>query len=267
MGYTKEELEKQKQERIGEINISNEGYKMKIIEYKKSNDIWIEFQDEHKSKIHTQYNHFKSGAVKNPFHKSIYSIAYIGIGKYKEKENGRNTKVYDKWKDMLKRCYDIYALNRNPTYIDCYVCDEWLCFQNFAKWYEENYYEIEGEKMCLDKDILNKGNKIYSSENCIIVPKRINILFIKSDAKRGKYPIGVSWHKASNKFIARCNILDKENNRKIIHLGLYNTVEEAFLAYKQFKENYIKQVADEYKDLIPKRLYDAMYSYEVEIND
>ena len=88
-----------------------------------------------------------------------------------------------------------------------------------------------------------------------------------NSSKRGKYPIGVSWHKASNKFIARCNILDKQNNRKIIHVGLYNTVEEAFLAYKNFKENYIKQVADEYKNLIPKRLYEAMYSYEVEIND
>ena len=37
--------------------------------------------------------------------------------------------------------------------------------------------------------------------------------------------------------------------------------------YKQFKENYIKQVADEYKDLIPEKLYNAMYEYEVEIED
>ena len=61
--------------------------------------------------------------------------------------------------------------------------------------------------------------------------------------------------------------LDKENNKKVIYLGTYNTIEEAFLAYKIFKENYIKQVADEYKDLIPQRLYEAMYKYEVEIND
>ena len=29
----------------------------------------------------------------------------------------------------------------------------------------------------------------------------------------------------------------------------------------------IKQIADEYKDLIPKELYEALYKYEVEIND
>ena len=43
--------------------------------------------------------------------------------------------------------------------------------------------------------------------------------------------------------------------------------EEAFRAYKQFKEDYIKQVADEYKDKIPQKLYDAMYNYKVDITD
>ena len=56
-------------------------------------------------------------------------------------------------------------------------------------------------------------------------------------------------------------------NKKQNFLGHYNTPEEAFQAYKQFKENYIKQVADEYKELIPEKLYNAMYEYEVEIED
>ena len=51
------------------------------------------------------------------------------------------------------------------------------------------------------------------------------------------------------------------------YLGLYITIEQAFSAYKNFKENYIKEVADEYKDRIPQKLYDAMYRYEVEIDD
>ena len=44
-------------------------------------------------------------------------------------------------------------------------------------------------------------------------------------------------------------------------------LEKAFNCYKEFKEKYIKQIADEYKDLIPKELYEALYKYEVEIND
>lgn len=57
------------------------------------------------------------------------------------------------------------------------------------------------------------------------------------------------------------------NNAHIKTFSRYKTKEEAFLVYKQAKEKYIKQVADEYKDKIPKRLYDAMYKYEVEITD
>ena len=48
----------------------------------------------------------------------------------------------------------------NKNYLDVTVCEEWHNFQNFAKWFYENYYEISGEKMRLDKDILIKGNKM-----------------------------------------------------------------------------------------------------------
>ena len=260
----RKDLEVNKSKRIGKINISNEGYEMKIIKYDNSDNIWIEFQDEYKARVHTSYKAFKKGEVKNPFHKTICDIGYVGIGKYKTRENRKNTEVYTTWTNMIKRCYDPYEINRHLTYIDSYVCDEWLCFQNFAEWFYNNYYEIPNERMCIDKDILIKGNKIYSPETCLIVPNRINVLFIKCDKSRGKYPIGVCFYK--NKFMCQCRIYEN-NKQKQKYLGLYNTPKEAFLAYKTFKELYIKQVADEYKDLIPQRLYDAMYKYEVEIND
>ena len=253
-----------KNERLGEINISNEGYKMKIIKYNKYSDIVIEFQDKHKAKVHTEYKHFKKGQVKNPYHPSVYDVGYIGQGKYKVSVNRKQTKVYEHWRDMIKRCYDPYDLNKHPAYIDIYVCDEWLCFQNFAKWFYKNYYEIEGEKMQLDKDILVKNNKIYSPNTCVFVPQRINSLFVKQQRKRGEYPIGVSPHKSTNKLQVNCNTLEKYE-----YLGLFplNKPFQAFMVYKNFKENYIKQVADKYKDLIPQKLYEALYRYEIEIND
>ena len=62
---------------------------------------------------------------------------------------------------MLRRCYDEKYHQKEPTYIGCTVCDEWRYFLNFEKWYEDNWYDIEGETMCLDKDILVKGNNLY----------------------------------------------------------------------------------------------------------
>ena len=263
----RKDLEKNIKERLGEIKVSNEGYEMKIVEYKDVHNIIIEFQDEYKAKIRTQYSAYKNGSIKNPYHPNVCRVGYLGQGKYKPSINGKKTKCYKTWQSMLERCYDPYIINKNLTYKDCFVCEEWHNFQNFAKWFYKHYYEIEGERMCLDKDILFKNNKIYSPETCMIVPERINMLFIKSDKSRGDYPIGVCWHKNANKFMAYCQILNKNNKTESRYLGLYKTSKEAFLIYKQFKENYIKQIADEYKDLIPKELYNAMHRYEVEIDD
>lgn len=160
------------------------------------------------------------------------------------------------------RGFDEKIKNKHPTYKDVTVNPECYCFQDFGEWFDKNYYEIEGERMHLDKDILVKGNKEYSFNTMVFVPQRINKLFTKRDACRGDLPIGVHYYKASGKYMASCKTLNRQK-----YLGLYNTPHEAFLAYKEFKERYIKQVADEYKDKIPQRLYDAMYAWEVEEDD
>lgn len=256
-------------DRLGEINISNEGYEMKIVKYNNARDILVEFQDEYKAKVHTEYKHFKKGNVKNPYHKNVYNIGYIGEGKYKSKINGKQTNAYIIWCNMLQRCYDPYYINKHLSYINCYVCDEWLNFQNFAEWFYKNIYKCNNERMALDKDILIKGNKIYSPKTCLIVPERINKLFIKSDIARGEYPIGIYYNEKANKLQVQCSIIDVNGKRKKKNLGYYSLtqIKEAFDCYKNFKENYIKQVAEEYKDLIPNDIYRAMIRYEVEIND
>ena len=120
--------------------------------------------------------------------------------------------------------------------------------------------------MCLDKDILVKGNKVYSSETCIFVPQKINTLFENRKNCRGDCPIGVTYDKDCNLYRARCNILNN-NKQKSKHLGRFKTKIEAFKSYKIFKESYIKQMAEKYKEVIPVELYKAMYNWEVEITD
>ena len=135
-----------------------------------------------------------------------------------------------------------------------------------CEWINKNYYEIPGEIMCLDKDILNKGNKIYSRDTCIFVPQRINSLFTKSDKTRGKDPIGMSLTPSDN-YLVYCN----NGCGKNIYLGTYPTKEEAFKIYKEYKENVIKETIDSYEGKIPEPFYSklktAMYNYKVEIDD
>ena len=116
--------------------------------------------------------------------------------------------------------------------------------------------------MCLDKDILVHGNKIYSPSTCIFVPQRINTLFVKKDMNRGDLPIGVHWDKSRNKYKSTWRDFNSKTKSK-----RFNTIQEAFDCYKYNKEKIIKQVADEYKPYIPKELYEAMYRWEVDIDD
>lgn len=250
-------------DRIGEKGINNFGSEMIIVEYRNRIDIDVYFPEYDYTAKGIQYSNFKRGTILCPYERRTYGVGYLGEGKYKiHDKNGKITKCYNTWHDMLKRCYDTKYKEKHLTYSDCEVYNESLCYQNFGDWFIDNYYEIEGQKMHLDKDILYKGNKIYSPENCIFVPHNINVLFTKRDKMRGEYPIGVNYHKASKKFQAYCIYKGK---RKV--LGYYDNIKDAFNSYKQFKEQYIKEVADEYKGEIPQRLYNAMYRYEVEITD
>ena len=253
--------------RIGERFITNEGYEVVIVEYNNYNDLWIEFQDEYKTRKHTDCRNCQRGTIKNPYHHNKFG-GYLGIieEEVKDKLGNNYKKCYNYWMKLLERLNVEKVLEKHPTYKNCCGNEEIYNFSNFTKWFVDNYYEIEGEIMCVDKDILVKGNKEYRFDRMIFVPNRINVLFTKSDAVRGDLPIGVYYKKANNKFCCQCSILT-DKGKKPKYLGLYNTPEEAFLVYKEFKEAYIKEVADEYKNRIPKCLYDAMYNWEVDIND
>ena len=253
--------------RIGERNYNNFGSEMVIVHYNGCMEIDVYFPEFDWIFKHAKYNNFKKGEIKCPYERRFYNVGYLGEGKYKVSENGKNTRVYDTWKAMLQRCYSEKEHERHPTYIGCEVYEGWHNFQNFAKWYKDNYYEVGNEKMCLDKDILFKGNKIYSPDTCIFVPETINKLFIKNDKNRGESVIGATLCK-NGKYQAQCNIINPETGKsKQEYLGLYDSQEKAFQVYKYHKERNIKQIADYYKIHIPQKLYDAMYNYEVEIDD
>lgn len=247
-------------DRTGEINYNTFGSKMIIKEYRKANDIDVFFPEYNWIKEHTKYNHFIRGKIISPYEPRTFGVGYLGEGRYKAIENGKRTKCHKIWSEMINRCYNPKCIKKRPTYKDCRVTDKWHNFQVFSEWLDVNYYEIEDEVMCLDKDILCKGNKIYSPDTCIFVPNRINTLFIKCDNSRGDLPVGVA--RMNNKYRAYCHIDGKQK-----YLGCYTTPEEAFQIYKKVKERYIKEIAEEYKDKIPTKLYDAMVTYKIEIDD
>lgn len=250
-----------RKDRTGEKKLNNFGSQMVITQYFSCYDMNVYFPQYNWMAEQISYNNFKAGRVLCPYERRIHGIGYIGEGKHDYYVNGQPTVAYRKWKDMLQRCYDEKMHKKYPTYKDCSVCEEWHNFQNFAQWCGEHYYEIEGDIIELDKDILFKNNKIYSPNTCVFVPHNINVLFVKSNKARGDTPIGV--HKRTNTYQVKCN----NGKGKYVHVGMYENPIKAFEEYKKYKEQVIKNIANEYKELIPQELYNAMCNYQVNIND
>ncbi len=177
--------------------------------------------------------------------------------------NKNRMKAERLWNDMYTRCYNEKLHKRFPEYKGCTICDYWLeDKERFYRWVEENYYMIGNEQIDLDKDILCKGNKVYGPGTCVFVPHTINTLLLNCKRKRGKYPLGVSFEKAKNKYRAELN-----TDGRIVKLGHFNTAEEAFMEYKKHKEALIIVTADRYKGKIPDKVYNAMVNWKIKITD
>ena len=166
------------------------------------------------------------------------------------------------WQSMLQRCYSDTFKKRYPTYEGCEASENFKSYEHFYEWCHKQI-GFGNKGWHLDKDLLIKGNKVYSENVCIFIPKEINTLLDKREASRGEHLIGVCLCEKSKAFVAQVN----KNKGKQERLGLFKTEIEAFNAYKKAKESFIKEQAEKWKSQIDQRAYEALMKYEVSIDD
>ena len=245
---------------VGKVFKSTSSGDFKVLKYNDKKNVEIQF-------LKTGYEatvelvRVKRGNVKDPYSPSVHGIGVSGT-KYSNTINGVRTKEYVLWQSMLRRCYSDAYKNKNPTYECCKVSDNFKSYEYFYEWCH-NQIGFDNEGWHLDKDLLVKGNKVYSEDSCIFIPKEINLLLTKSTASRGEHLIGVYWSKTNKAFRARVN----KNKGVSEHLGYFKTEIEAFNTYKVAKEFFIKEQANNWKLQIDPRAYEALMKYTVGITD
>lgn len=230
---SKLEQERQKRERLGEEKYNKQGCLMKIVEYNKSSDIVVEFQDKRKSRVKTTYKEFVKGSIKNHYHPTIYGVGMRG-DKYPARPNGKICREYYTWRNMLYKCYSEEYKEKHNTHYRATCCEEWLCYENFYEWvHEQSNVEnfLKGNNWILNRKIIDKNNEIYSPEHCFLVPQSVDRLFMKPN------------------------------------LNIEFATESMLKMYKEHMGNKIKKVAKEEleKGNISEQCYQAMMKYEVEI--
>ena len=239
-------------DRIGEIRTMNCGYKAEIIEYKNANNITVRILETNEIIKNVIYKNFIKGAIKSHFSPTVYNWGIIGTESITD-ENGVILKSYKVWNSMIGRCYGKVYHKRNPNYIGCEVCDEWKFFNNFKKWFDENYYTLDNEDVQLDKDLicnnLGMNNKLYSPNTCLFIPKSINVKLTNLN-KKNKFSI-----LPNGKF----RIKAKNKSRKEV----YDTYDEALTSYKEDRLLFIRKSLECYKDKIPFNVYNEIYNIKI----
>ena len=249
---------------VGKVCKSLNSGDFKVLKYNDAKNVEIQFL---KTGFETtaQLGDIKIGKVKDPYSPSVFGVGVVGT-KYPSMINGVQTKEYELWKSMLRRCYSDKYQKKYPTYEGCEVSDNFKSYTYFYEWCHNQIgfgNDGNGNQFQLDKDLLVKGNKVYSENVCVFIPSEINLLLINNTASRGEHLIGVNWCKTKKAFKAQ--VCKNKGNQE--HLGYFNTELEAFNAYKQAKESFIKEQAEKWKSQIDERAYEALMKYTVNITD
>ena len=245
---------------VGKVCKSLNSGDFKVLKYNDYGNVEIQFLKTGYETVTTLGN-IRNGEIKDPYLPSVYGVGILGT-KYPSTISGVCTKEYGLWMRMLKRCYSDSFKKRRPTYEGCEVSNNFKSYEYFYEWCQSQV-GFGNEGWQLDKDLLVKGNKVYSENTSVFIPREINQILVKRTASRGEHLIGVCWHKKGKAFVA----MVCKNKGKQEHLGCFNTEIEAFNAYKQAKESFIKEQAEKYKSQIDPRAYNALMDYEVEVTD
>ena len=248
-------MTKCKQKYEGLVLSSKQDGDFKIIEYAHNKHVIVRFLETGYETV-GRIGNVLNGQVKDRAKPSVYGVGVIGDNA--SVVEGTKSKEYSVWVRMLDRCYSLKE--GKPTYEGCEVSDFFKFFPNFVSWCQ-NQIGFNQEGFALDKDILVKGNKLYSEDTCCFVPQEINNLLTHKKSTNDLYPASVSKTKSGKYKVSF------RKNGVTQNLGRFATPEEAFYAYKKVKEAYIKEVANKWKDQIDPRVYDALMNWTIEIDD
>lgn len=233
----------------------------KIVEYINPKRVVVQFVETGNNVV-GRIGNVLTGQVKDRMKPSVYGVGIVGE---QVTVNGKRGKQYDIWVRMLDRCYSEKLVGQQTTYRDCTVSDCFKYYPFFKEWCNNqigfNSKDENGRCFALDKDLLVKGNRIYSPDTCCFVPQEINNLLTIKKSTRDTLPISVKNTKSGRFLVAF------RRNKITTNLGRYDTPEEAFEVYKQVKEAYIKEVANKWKDQIDPRVYEALINWEINIDD
>lgn len=244
---------------VGTIHKSNNFGEFEIIEYNNAYNVKIRFFNTgYECTVRT--SQIQTGQVRDPYAPTVYGVGITG-SKYPTSVKGKDLKEYKLWNGMLERSYSPRYHGINPSYEECSVSENFKSYEYFYEWCQEQK-GFGNDGWQLDKDLLVKGNKVYSEDTCVFLPNEINTALTHRKNVDNSLPVGVVPVTKSKSYQASIKIDGKK-----YYLGVYSTPQRAFQAYKERKEMSLIKLAMKWGEHLDPRAEKALYNYRVEIDD
>ena len=116
----------------------------------------------------------------------------------------------------------------------------------------------------LDKDLLRKGNKVYSKDTCLFISTKLNNMLYDKHLVKGTYLCGAKYEKRTGRFDAVCR--NPTTNKKE-YLGTYDTDSEAHAVWLERKVELSLELCEDESDPRVLRAVRGYYGVDEEINN
>ena len=173
---------------------------------------------------------------------------YNSGGIFPSRVNGVKTKAYQLWENMKGRTSNS-SKDKNASYLEVTVCDEWKDFQVFAKWFQDHVTSGNyTDGYHLDKDFLSGSNKQYSPDTCVFIPREINNVFVKKTKTNGCFGV----HKSKSHFEVKTNFCERKR---------FKTEQDALDYYNSQKKIQIADIVNRYESSVDKRVIEKLRGF------
>ena len=236
-----------KKAKVGSVFQTNCGSPLVVLEYTSAKKILVVFQDGLSSAFYAHIGNLRKGKYTNPYAKTMAGHGFHGEGLYSSKTHKA---FYKTWVYMLIRCYSEVEKADRPHTAEHSCCEEWLNFQNFARWCEgQPGSSLTGWE--LDKDVLRKGNVVYSEDACCFIPRRINTIFPKRYAQGDRaYLTSDGEWQCQVRLEGKRKTFKSKDREKVVTFKVKATKE------------ILTSLANTYKDSLAPHVYEALLSWE-----
>lgn len=224
---------------------------VEILKYEGANKVLVRFEDGQER--YFQLRKILKGNIRNPYHPH-YKLLGVGVCDISTKGF---EKEYSAWSNLIRRTS---GMVKTTAYVNATCSDDWKVFSSFLRDLKlmKGYSTFLNNDWALDKDLIVFGNKHYSKDTCVLVPREINNLLVRKESSNIGCKVGVHWSSKKEMYVAQLSVKTRR-----LYIGAFRNEEEAFQAYKKAKETYIKEVAEKWKVEIDDRVYNTLMSWEL----